>query len=69
MCAMNFVSHRGIAFILNGRSLIQQVCFFDVNLLCTHSFDDLKTSLLEKCLATKPLRSNNVIEFSCTIKT
>ena len=32
MCVMNFVSHRGIALILIGRSAIQQVCFFDVNL-------------------------------------
>ena len=32
MCVMNILSHGGIAFILNGRSLIQQVCFFDDNL-------------------------------------
>ena len=32
MYAMDFVSHRGIALFLIGRSAIQQVCFFDVNL-------------------------------------
>ena len=32
ICVMNFVSLRGMAFILIGRSVIQQFCFFDVNL-------------------------------------
>ena len=32
MCVMNFVSHQGIAFVLIGRSPLQKVCLFDVNL-------------------------------------
>ena len=52
MCVMNFVSHRGMAYILIGRSVIQQFCFFDVDLrVRTHSFDDLKTLLLKKCFS------------------
>ena len=46
MYVMNFVSHRGIAFILNGRSLIQQGCFFDINLCVA-----LETPLLKKCFS------------------
>ena len=41
MCVMNFVNHRGIAFILIGMSLIQQVCFFDVNLCVPVCFFDV----------------------------
>ena len=32
MCVMKFVSHREMAFILIGRSVTQQFCFFKVNL-------------------------------------
>ena len=45
---MNFASHCGMTFILIGSSVIQQVCFFDVNLYRTRSLDDLKTPLLKK---------------------
>ena len=50
MCGMNCVSHRGIAFILIGRSAIHQVCCFDVNL-----FDDLNTQLLKKAISSTSL--------------
>ena len=69
MCVMNFVSHRGMAFILIGRSSIQQVCFFDVNLCVpVHSMAE-KLCYLRSVSETKTLRSNNVVEFSCTNKT
>ena len=55
MCAVNFVSHRENAFILIGRFVIRQVCFFDVNLYVpVHSMTTLNLY--------------NVVEFSCTIR-
>ena len=63
------VSHRGIAFILTGRSVIQQVCFYDVNqCVPVHSMTK-KIRYLRNVSVTKTLQSNNVVEFSITIKT
>ena len=43
ICVMNLFSHRGITLILFGRSAIQSVC-----LVCTLSFNGLKSPLLKK---------------------
>ena len=42
---MDFASHRGITFILIGRSVIQLFCLFDVLSVVTLSFDDKKSPL------------------------
>ena len=46
LCAIDFVSHRGITLILISMSAIQLGCLFDVL-----SFDDLKSHLLKKRLS------------------
>ena len=60
---MNFVSRSGIAFILIGRSVVQQACIFDVNSM------PLKIHYLRNVSVAKTLRSNNVVQLRCTIKT
>ena len=69
MCVMNFVSYRGIAFILIGSSAIQQVCFFDVNLCVPVHLLALKLIYIRNVTVAKTLRGNSVVEFRCTIKT
>ena len=69
MCVINFVSRRGMTFILIGRSVIQQFCFFDVNLCIPIHSMTYKLCYLSNVSVTKTLLSNNVVNFSCTIKT
>ena len=49
-CINEFVSHREITLILNGRSAKQHICVYDVLSGCTLSFNSLKSPLLKKYL-------------------
>ena len=69
MCVMKLACHRGMAFILIDWSAIQQGCFFDVNLCVPVHSMTKKLHYLRNVSLTKTLRSNNVVEFICTIKT
>ena len=69
MCVTNCVSHRGIVFIFIDRSAIQQVCFYDVNLCVPVHLMAQKPLYLRNVSVAKTLRSDDVVEFSCTIKT
>ena len=68
MCVMKLVSHRGMAFILIGWSAIQLVCFFDVILCVPVHAMPKKLRYFSNVSLTKTLRSNDVVEFSCTLK-
>ena len=68
MFVMNFVSHRGMAFSLIGRSVVQQFCFFYVNLCVPVHSMTLKLCYLRNVSVMKNFLSNNVVELSCTIK-
>ena len=57
---MDFVCHRGITLILIGRSAIQLICVYDVY---------LGVRLKEVFKLLNPYGANNVVQFSCTIKT
>ena len=66
---MDFASHRGITFILIGRSAIQLVCLFEVISVGTlHSLAKISVTFRDISVSlTKSIRSDSVVEFSCTI--
>ena len=70
MYFMNFAIHRGTAFIWLSGLAYSRLAFLLLLSVCTHSFDALKTkkNYLRNVSVTKTLQSNNVVEFSCTIK-
>ena len=69
MRVMSFVSHQGMAFILIGRSVIQQFCLVYVNLCVPVYSMTKKLCYLRNVSVTKTFLSNDVAEFSCAIKT
>ena len=67
---MDFASHRGITFILIARSAMQIVCLFDVISVGTlHSLAKISVTYNRNISIplTKYIRSDSVVEFSCTI--